>query len=94
MRLQGIVHRKCALIGKQNPSHCNIIEPNDRRVWRIGMSELRNGNDAKKMIDRKGRRQENRWRQNSAVIARWNKGGEGIRMLINQERRRGVLLTK
>lgn len=94
MGMQGTIHQKCSWIGKQNPPHRNTIKPSDWRGWRISMSELRNGNDAQKMIDRKGRRQNNRWRQNNAAIVRRSKVGKVKRRQISQGRRRGILFTK
>lgn len=70
MGKQGTIQQKCAMTGKKQPPHNKIIYSCDRRGGKNGMSESRNGNEDRKIIDRKGSRQNNRWQRKAKLIGR------------------------
>lgn len=93
MRAQGVVHRRRAWTDTQDHSHRIIIKSSDRRGWWSGMSEPQNGNDAHRMIDRKGSIRKNKWRQNTADIVTSTEGKKVIRSQTGQGRKQVSLFS-
>jgi len=80
---------ECAMTGRKNPPYSKPINTNNRQGRGKCMSESINGNEANRIVDRKGEGRSNRWQRKTKLTGKMSRDRS-----ILKERQQGIQQRK